>query len=320
MVSSHPYPEASDQIAAFGVHDSNLRLLERLLSVKILLGPSSVQIEGEEDPVTRAGHILRQIYRLAKDNNPVSHQDVKILVEKSGKHNDFAYDRILTEGLPVSKRGKKLKPRNLHQSDYLKTILSNDLTFAVGPAGTGKTYLAVGLALHLLNIGRIQKVILTRPVVEAGESLGFLPGTLEEKIDPYLRPLYDAMGDMLAPDELRSYMENQTIEIAPLAYMRGRTLSNAFVILDEAQNTTAMQMKLFLTRLGEHSKMVVTGDITQIDLGPKQESGLKQATELFQGVEGIGFAWFDREDVVRHELVRKILEIYEFRRDPSWNP
>lgn len=311
-------PDSVDPVLAFGVHDSNLRLLERLLQVKIHPNAQGVTIEGDDNTAAMADMVLHHIYQLAKARQPISHHDIKILIDESGKDKICASPRLSTEGLQLSRKGNRLKPRNTHQAEYLEKILTHDLVFAVGPAGTGKTYLAMGLAMHLLYTGRVSKVILTRPVVEAGENLGFLPGTLEEKIDPYLRPLFDAMNEMLSPDELKMHMENQTIELAPLAYMRGRTLSNAFIILDEAQNTTTMQMKMFLTRLGENSKMVVTGDITQIDLPYGRESGLKQAVELFSGLDEIRFVQFTQEDVVRHGLVKKILDIYEKRENTAW--
>lgn len=315
MKAKHPIPSSVDPLIAFGVHDSNLRLLERVLNIKIIpfLNESTVVIEGNEESMTKAAHVLNNIYLLSKEGQPVSHNEIKMMLEDSEKFDIPGFQKIASEGLIVSKRGNKLKPRNIHQAEYFQKMLANDLVFSIGPAGTGKTYLAVGLALHLLQIGRVRKVILTRPVVEAGENLGFLPGTLEEKIDPYLRPLFDAINDMLTPEEIRRLMESQTIELAPLAYMRGRTLSNAFVILDESQNTTTTQMKMFLTRLGENSKMVVTGDITQIDLPYGKESGLRQCADLFRGVEGIEFMYFDQGDVVRHGLVKKIIEIYDKR-------
>ncbi len=313
-----PIPSSTDPVIVYGVHDANLRLIERILNVKIYPSNESVVIEGEEETVTKAGNVLHNISLLTGKGQPVSHNEIKIMIEEGNKYGNYSNQKLISEGLILSKKGGRLKPRSLRQSEYIRQMLNYDLVFAVGPAGTGKTYLAVGLALHLLYIGRVKRVILTRPVIEAGENLGFLPGTLEEKIDPYLRPLFDAINEMLSPDELKSLMEDQIIELAPLAYMRGRTLSNAFVILDEGQNTTTMQMKMFLTRLGENSKMAVTGDITQIDLPYGRESGLKQAVELFQEVEGIKFSYFEQSDIVRHGLVKEIVEIYEKRENESW--
>lgn len=320
MKVKHLIPSSIDQVAAFGVHDSNLRLLERLLEVKVYPVPAKDElvIEGSDDGVAQAANVLTKLFYLVRNGQPVSHNEIRILLEDKEKLGGYQSEKIITEGLTLSKKGGRLKPRSARQADYFQKIINNDLVFAIGPAGTGKTYLAVGMALHQLYTGRVKKVILTRPVVEAGENLGFLPGTLEEKIDPYLRPLFDAINDMLPADEVRYLMENQVIELAPLAYMRGRTLANAFIILDESQNTTNTQMKMFLTRLGENSKMVVTGDITQIDLPYGKESGLKQSIDLFENVEGIEFMYFDQSDIVRHGLVQKIIEIYEKRENETW--
>ncbi len=311
-------PPSIDPVLAFGVHDSNLRLLERVMAVKIIPVEEDISIEGDEDKITKTSNILNNIFVLVRGAMPVSHSDIKLLIEEVVKNNNYGTDKFTSDGLSISKKGYKLKPRTSHQKDYIREILNNDLTFAIGPAGTGKTFLAVGMALHFLYIGRVKKIVLTRPVVEAGENLGFLPGTIEEKIDPYLRPLFDALKEMLGPEELKYLMENQIIELAPLAYMRGRTLSNCFIILDEAQNTMPMQMKMCLTRLGENSKMVVTGDITQIDLPYGKESGLTQSIDLFRDIEGVKFIYFNQRDVMRHGLVKKILEIYEKRENDSW--
>ncbi len=318
MRVKHPVPSNIDPVIAFGVHDSNLRLIERMLEVKISPSENSIIIEGSDEAVTKTGIILNNLYKLTKGGQPVSYNEIKIMIDDGNKSANYNLQKLTTEGLVLSKKGNRLKPRSVHQADYIQNMLNYDLVFSIGPAGTGKTYLAVGLALHLLFIGRINKVILTRPVIEAGENLGFLPGTLEEKIDPYLRPLFDAINEMLSVNELKSLMENQIIELAPLAYMRGRTLANAFIILDEGQNTTNIQMKMFLTRLGENSKMVVTGDITQIDLPHGRESGLKNAIELFENVDGIKFNDFEQDDVVRHGLVRRIIDIYEKRENEVW--
>ncbi len=311
-------PPSINPVLAFGVHDSNLRLLERMLQVKINPFDEELIIDGDDDNVTKTSNVLNQIFILARGELPVSRDDIKIMIEEGAERDSYKVEKISAEGLTVSRKGIKIKPKSAHQKDYIQQIMTHDLIFAIGPAGTGKTYIAIGMALHLFITGRVKKIILTRPVVEAGESLGFLPGTLEEKIDPYIRPLFDAIKEMTGPDELKFYLENQTIELAPLAYMRGRTLSNAFIILDEAQNTTTMQMKMCLTRMGENSKMIVTGDITQIDLSYGKESGLKQAQELFQKLEGVKFIYFDQSDIKRHGLVRKILEIYEKRENYSW--
>lgn len=313
-----PTPSHINPIIAFGVHDSNLRLVERLTGVKIYPAEDHLIVEGDEGAVTTVQNVLRNLFRISKGNIPISHEEVRIMIEESTKRDDYSMDKIFSEGLTVSRRGKKIKPKSANQLEYIKKILQHDMVFAVGPAGTGKTYLAVAVGLHYLLSGTVKKVILTRPVIEAGENLGFLPGTLEEKVDPYIRPLQDAIGDMLSMEEMKNYMSSLVIEVAPLAYMRGRTLANAFVILDEAQNTTPVQMKLFLTRMGENSKMIITGDITQTDLPFGADSGLKQAAEYFDNTEGIAFHYFDRGDVVRHDLVKRIIEIYEKKEAEIW--
>lgn len=311
MRISLPIPSSTNQVLAFGVHDSNLRLIERSLEIKIYPKPQEVIIEGEEGPARIAGNVLHNLFILSRGSTPVSHNEIKILIEESSRLTGYTLDNIAAEGLIVSKSEARIKPRTSRQLEYIRDIMDHDLVFCAGPAGTGKTYLAVAVALHFLITGRCNRIILSRPVIEAGENLGFLPGTLEEKIDPYLRPLFDAIHDMLSPDELKLLTQSQTIELAPLAYMRGRTLANAFIILDEAQNTSPTQMKMFLTRLGEHSKMVITGDISQVDLPRATTSGLKQAISLFKDEKEICIRFFEKEDVVRHGLVKKIIEIYD---------
>lgn len=307
-----------DHLAVFGVHDSNLKLIEKLLAVKIYPGENEIDFEGSEENIIKAFDIIQNIAKLVREKSHITHREIRMMLEKGKQDGSYSIDQLMSEGLIISKKGKKLKPKNNSQLEYIKKLLVSDLIFVTGPAGTGKTFLAVGVALHLLYKGVVERIILTRPVVEAGESLGFLPGTLEEKIEPYLRPLFDAMRDLIGFEELKYFLETQVIEIAPLAYMRGRTLSNSFIILDEAQNTTPMQMKMCLTRLGEGAKMVITGDITQIDLPYEKESGLKQALELFKPVKEIEFFEFTSKDVVRHGLVKKIIDIYEKRESSAW--
>lgn len=318
MKSKISTPSNINPIIAFGVHDSNLRLIERKVGGKIYPMENDIVIEGSEDEIGIIANTLQNLFRLSRGNTPISHEEITIMINETSKSGNYILDHLASEGLNVSQKGKKIKPRSKGQLDYIRKIMRNDLVFSYGPAGTGKTYLAVASAMHYLITGQIKKVILTRPVIEAGESLGFLPGSLEEKIDPYIRPLQDAIRDMLTVDEVKLYTESFVIEVAPLAYMRGRTLSNAFVILDEAQNTTSTQMKMFLTRLGENSKMVVTGDISQTDLPKVENSGLKQAVGLFKDVEGIAFHAFTPIDVVRHDLVKKIIEIYNSVENQEW--
>jgi phosphate starvation-inducible PhoH-like protein len=287
--------------------------MERLLDVKILAVNDILIIEGEEAKCDQAMRVLKEIFQLARGNTPVSHGEIKFLIEQESQLS-LSSSRLFTEGITITKKSRKIKPRNAHQANYIEAIHRDDLIFGVGPAGTGKTYLAMAVGLFYLISGKVRRLILSRPVVEAGESLGFLPGTFEEKLHPYLRPLFDALEDILSKEEAERLLASNQVEIAPLAYMRGRTLSHAFVILDEAQNATRMQMKMFLTRLGEGTKMVVTGDITQIDLPSYQDSGLVEALHLLTKVPGISILYFDEADIVRHPLVAKILSRYETRK------
>ena len=295
----------------FGTRDENIRILETGLSVKIRLLNEALEIQGEDAKVIRAASILEDYFALVKEGNGFA----------SGELN--SYLRVVTEDPEVTLRslvhsgrqrnfGKKaLAPKTVNQRRYVEAIERHDLVFGVGPAGTGKTYLAVAMAVSALLSKRVSRIVLTRPAVEAGERLGFLPGNLQEKVDPYLRPLYDALYDMLEADKVEKLLERTTIEVAPIAFMRGRTLNDSFVILDEAQNSTAEQMKMVLTRLGFNSKMVVTGDLTQVDLPTGKRSGLNDAIEVLRGVEGISFVLFDDRDVVRHTLVQRIVRAYE---------
>ena len=295
----------------FGTRDENLRLLETGLRISARLDSEAIEIEGEATQVARAEAILLDYFDLVKEG----------VVFKNGDLNSML--RVVTADAGVSLRGlvesgrartygkKVLAPRTVMQSRYLDAIDNNDLVFGIGPAGTGKTYLAVAMAVHALVSKKVTRIVLTRPAVEAGEKLGFLPGTLQDKIDPYLRPLYDALHDMLEGDRVEKLVERAAIEVAPLAFMRGRTLNDSFIILDEAQNSTPEQMKMFLTRQGFNSKMVVTGDVTQIDLPNWRRSGLLEATNILQGVEGISFVNFDERDVVRHPLVQRIVRAYD---------
>jgi phosphate starvation-inducible protein PhoH and related proteins len=295
----------------FGTRDENIRLIESGLGVSTHLLDSFIEIQGEEPNVSRAERILEDYVSLVREGHVFTNGDLN------------SYLRVVTEDAEVSLRalvssgrqrnfGKKvLAPKTVNQRRYIEAIERNDLVFGVGPAGTGKTYLAVAMGISALIAKKVSRIILTRPAVEAGERLGFLPGTLQEKVDPYLRPLYDALYDMLEAEKVERYLERNTVEVAPIAFMRGRTLNDSFIILDEAQNSTPEQMKMVLTRQGFNSKMVVNGDITQIDLPSGKRSGLLDAVDVLKGVEGISFIHFDERDVVRHSLVQRIVKAYE---------
>ena len=289
--------------ALYGGEDKLLRELEAALDVRVTSRDGWLRIEGEADGVTRARKVFAQLDAARKTGVPI-------------RRHEFHYDlgRLLELRIQTSSRRPPIVPKTEGQKAYLRSIQTRDITFGVGPAGTGKTYLAMAMAVSALKQEKVSRIVLTRPAVEAGEALGFLPGDLQEKILPYLRPLYDALYDMLDLEEIQKFMDRGVIEIAPLAYMRGRTLSQAFVILDEAQNTTTEQMFMFLTRLGPDSKCVVTGDRTQIDLPRNKRSGLIEAVEALNGVEGIGFHFFEEVDVVRHPLVQAIIHAYREHR------
>jgi phosphate starvation-inducible PhoH-like protein len=297
-----------------GTNDNNLSVLSTLFDIKIYSKGESIFIDSDKkEDILAMQKIFEILITIAENNILISERDIIYIAKLSSQMSKQEIIDIYTNRLLITKTvsGKPVYAKTLHQKHYIKAIDNNDLVFGIGPAGTGKTYVAVIHAVSKLKSGDIKKIILTRPAVEAGEKLGFLPGDLKEKIDPYLRPLYDALYEALGVAQTEEMIEKGIIEIAPLAYMRGRTLENAYVILDEAQNTTTNQMKLFLTRLGFRSKMIVTGDITQIDLPKKMESGLIQATTLLKGVNGISIIEFDRIDVIRHPLVQKVLAAYE---------
>lgn len=294
----------------FGDFDENVKLIERTLNIDVVLREGNITLVGDEKNVDSAIKLMNELHKLVSNGKKLDRQSVNyslsLLMEGSeGKIKE------LEDIIVVTQSGKAVQPKTLGQKDYIKLIENNDITFGIGPAGTGKTYLAVSMAVRAFKKDEVKRIILTRPAVEAGESLGFLPGDLKDKVDPYLRPLYDALFEMLGADKFAKYQERGTIEVAPLAYMRGRTLDNSFIILDEAQNTTPEQMKMFLTRLGFGSKAVVTGDITQIDLPIKRKSGLLQSTEILKDVKGVGSIMLTNKDVVRHELVQRIIKAYE---------
>ena len=306
-------PEALQ--ALIGSNNGRLKLVERTSGAQVYLRGNEITIEGDETATETAKTALEQLYDLALAGKALSSDDVVRAVQllKGDGHANADIRGVFGETILTPRSGRPIAPKGATQKRYVDLIRTNDIMFAVGPAGTGKTYLGVALAVRALLDKAVRRIILTRPAVEAGERLGFLPGTLEEKVDPYLRPLYDALHDMLEPDKLERFMTDGTIEIAPLAFMRGRTLQGSFIILDEAQNTTPEQMKMFLTRMGFDSKAVVTGDITQTDLPRGQRSGLRDALELVDGIRGIGIVEFTDQDVVRHPLVAALIRAYDAR-------
>jgi phosphate starvation-inducible PhoH-like protein len=293
-----------------GFNDSNLRILEDRFNTSITVRGDYVFLKGVSDEVELIGKILKEMAYVLNTSGRLGTNDVNTILDLTVEGKEIVEEGELDSIVLYTKKDV-IKARTPGQINYINLARKNDICFAIGPAGTGKTYLAVAIAVSALKRGLVKKLILARPAVEAGESLGFLPGDFREKIDPYLRPLYDSLDDMIPSEKLKNYIEKRIIEIVPLAYMRGRTLNNAYVILDEAQNSTTMQMKMFLTRLGGSSKAIVTGDITQIDLPSKQVSGLIQAKEILSKVEGVAFVYFDKSDVVRHKLVKDIIDAYE---------
>jgi phosphate starvation-inducible PhoH-like protein len=302
-----------DQLAFLGFNDTNLAVLESRFVTTVTVRGDTVTLRGEPAEVASIEKIINEMIYMVQRNGSLVPKDVEMIVDLvSGGRPEPAQlqGQDLDEVILFAKENV-VKARSEKQKEYYRMVRENDIVFSVGPAGTGKTYLAVAMAVAAFRNREVTKLVLARPAVEAGESLGFLPGDLKEKIDPYLRPLYDALDDMMPSEKLKTMMEKRGIEVVPLAYMRGRTLNNAFVILDEAQNATTMQMKMFLTRLGANSRAIITGDLTQIDLPRNVESGLVQAERILQGIDGIGFVYFDKADVVRHRLVKEIIRAYE---------
>jgi phosphate starvation-inducible protein PhoH and related proteins len=300
--------EGADPLLLAGVNDANLNELQRALAVRVSFRGDTLTISGPAEQIERASPVVQGMIDLVRMGEPVTVDDVARIVAE-GQTSDTppasSDGRIILPGLR-----RAIVPKTQGQRDYLQAIAANDIVVGIGPAGTGKTYLAVAMAIEALARKRVKRIILARPAVEAGESLGFLPGDIQAKVDPYLRPLYDALEDMMPHDRVQRALESRTIEIAPLAYMRGRTLADAFIILDEAQNATGAQMKMFLTRLGVNSRTVVTGDKTQIDLPKREDSGLVQVERVLPGIEGIAFCYLHEADVVRHRLVREIIRAY----------
>jgi len=300
--------ENIDPVLFYGINNSNILIFKNLLpKIKLSARGLIVKIEGNEAEINKADNLIRKIEKYCLENNALTEEIITGIVKGEEVEPQIRNENLILYGV----NGKNITARTRNQQRLVAQFLTNDLLFAIGPAGSGKTYTAIALAVKSLKNKEIKRIILSRPAVEAGEKLGFLPGDMKEKIDPYLQPLYDALQDMITPIKLRDYLENGNIQIAPLAFMRGRTLSDAVVILDEAQNTTPQQIKMFLTRMGLNTKMIVTGDVTQIDLPLWQKSGLLDALKKLQNIKGITTVEFDKSDIVRHRLVQKIVEAYE---------
>ncbi len=295
----------------FGEHNAHLKRISKLLDVRINARGTTVHLSGDEVAVNLSCNTLEQLYGLIKEKFPVYLNDIDYAVRALSDDHKADLKNIFMDAVYVTSKKRAITPKNKTQKDYIDAIRNFDIVFGIGPAGTGKTYLAMAMAVAALSKGIVDRIILTRPAVEAGEALGFLPGDLTEKVDPYLRPLYDALHDMMRFEKVSNLMQQGVIEVAPIAFMRGRTLNDSFIILDEAQNTTSEQMKMFLTRIGFSSKAVITGDITQIDLPSGKASGLKEAKKILQDIKGIEFVFFSKEDVVRHKLVQEIINAYE---------
>jgi phosphate starvation-inducible PhoH-like protein len=295
----------------FGEHNSNLQRIAEAIDLKIHARGNTAFIEGDAIPSGLAQNILKQLYGLIKDNYPVYPNDIDYAIKLLSGDDRLKLKDIFLDTVYITAKKQSITPKSRAQKEYIDAMRNYDIVFGIGPAGTGKTYLAMAMGISALSKGLVSRIILTRPAVEAGEALGFLPGDLAEKVDPYLRPLYDALHDMMRFEKVSTLMQQGVIEVAPLAFMRGRTLNDSFIILDEAQNTTSEQMKMFLTRIGFSSKAVITGDITQIDLPSGKTSGLIESKDILQKIEGIKFVFFSKTDVVRHKLVQNIIEAYE---------
>lgn len=295
----------------FGNFDKNIKMIEEQFGIHVVLRDGNVVLIGDKTQVENSERLMHDLFKLVQKGEKLTPQTIYYSMDLVSTKSEEKLSDLSDDVIVLSAKGNPIKPKTLGQKEYISNIRNNDITVCIGPAGTGKTYLAVAMAVMAFKREEISRIILTRPAVEAGESLGFLPGDLKDKVDPYLRPLYDALFDIMGADKFAKYMERGMIEVAPLAYMRGRTLDNSFIILDEAQNTTQEQMKMFLTRLGFGSKAVVTGDVTQIDLPGVKKSGLIHATEVLKDVKGIGISALNEKDVVRHELVQRIIKAYE---------
>lgn len=298
-------------VALFGSFDENIKLIEKEYNVSVIGRDSELKISGDIEQVARACKVIDSLLMLINRGEVLSDQNIRYCISLVNEGGSEKIESLVGDCICITSKGKPIKPKTIGQKRYCKCIADNTITIGVGPAGTGKTYLAVAMAVTAFRAKQVNRIILTRPAVEAGEKLGFLPGDLQSKVDPYLRPLYDALFDMLGAETYQKYVERGNIEVAPLAYMRGRTLDDSFIILDEAQNTTTEQMKMFLTRLGFNSKMVITGDITQIDLPSGARSGLKECIKVLKGIDDIASCTFNEKDVVRHRLVQDIIKAYE---------
>jgi phosphate starvation-inducible protein PhoH and related proteins len=296
-----------EALLLFGSRDQNLRAIRDALGVRLIARGDELHLEGDEISVNQAERVFQQLRDLVRHQGSVSTEEVRTVLDVI-RHGG---DRQSAQNLTAVEGGRRVRPRTDGQARYVRAMLENDLTFCIGPAGTGKTYLAVGMAVNMLRQSQVKRIVLVRPAVEAGERLGYLPGDIVAKVNPYLRPLFDALNDMLEPEQVKRYMENDVIEIVPLAYMRGRTLNQAVIILDEGQNTTVSQMKMFLTRMGNGSKIMVTGDITQVDLPRQMRSGLIDAVHRLRDLEQIAIIYLNESDIVRHPLVQKIVRAYE---------
>lgn len=303
--------EPNEAVMLLGISDQNMKLIEESMNISIITRGDTISLAGEEQDIIAGKYLLEQLLKVIRKGININLRDISTAIEMVKNGTIEYFSELYDEEIARTAKGKAIRAKTIGQREYIHAIRKNDLVFCIGPAGTGKTYLAVVLAVQAMKSGSVKRIILTRPAVEAGESLGFLPGDLKEKVDPYLRPLYDALHDVLGAEHTERLMERGVIEIAPLAYMRGRTLDDAFVILDEAQNTTKAQMKMFLTRLGFGSKMVITGDKTQIDLPRGVESGLNASEAILKNVSEIHFQYLEQGDVVRHPIVAKIIEAYE---------
>lgn len=297
----------------FGKLDENIRKIEEAYKVTITNRDESIKITGNDSGVAKAEDVIKKLILFANKGEVIADQQVNYLIQSQGEGDFKTIEKINEDTVCISASGRPVKPKTIGQKKYLDLIRNNTLVFSIGPAGTGKTYLAMVMAVTAFRNQEVSRIILTRPAIEAGESLGFLPGDLQQKVDPYLRPLYDALNDIMGAETFQRNVEKGVIEVAPLAYMRGRTLDNSFIVLDEAQNTTPEQMKMFLTRIGFNSKAVITGDITQIDLPHGKKSGLNDAIPVVENIEGIGISYLTSRDVVRHPLVQKIINAYEKR-------